>query len=161
MPGTAYGNFHVKQIHHILRGTTLTADRISAETQAAHGQPYPSAMYVFLHAHESPTHGPAVDRSQLTRQTAVQRSADKTEHWLWRLHIDGYTTEWRQRNRQPWYEAKSRTTISQESDTGTGSILLDGLAILTALVLLWRSNRKRAAVGRRFVAKNPHSAAQR
>lgn len=30
-----------------------------------------------------------------------------------------------------------------------GSILLDGLAILVALLLLWRSNRKRAAVGRR------------
>ncbi|KAF1353181.1 chitin synthase III catalytic subunit [Delphinella strobiligena] len=30
-----------------------------------------------------------------------------------------------------------------------GSILLDGLAILVALYLLWRSNKKRAAVGRR------------
>ncbi|KAL1306378.1 hypothetical protein AAFC00_005087 [Neodothiora populina] len=30
-----------------------------------------------------------------------------------------------------------------------GSILLDGLAILITLFLLWRSNRKRAAVGRR------------
>ena len=31
-----------------------------------------------------------------------------------------------------------------------GSILLDGLAILIALFLIWRSNRKRAAVGRRY-----------
>ncbi|GAB7340756.1 hypothetical protein MBLNU457_7133t1 [Dothideomycetes sp. NU457] len=30
-----------------------------------------------------------------------------------------------------------------------GSIILDGIAILTTLYLLWRSNRKRAAVGRR------------
>ncbi|KAI4744672.1 hypothetical protein E4T50_04959 [Aureobasidium sp. EXF-12298] len=30
-----------------------------------------------------------------------------------------------------------------------GSILIDGLAILIALFLIWRSNRKRAAVGRR------------
>ncbi|KAI5245789.1 hypothetical protein E4T43_02924 [Aureobasidium subglaciale] len=30
-----------------------------------------------------------------------------------------------------------------------GSILVDGLAILTALFLIWRSNKKRAAVGRR------------
>lgn len=31
-----------------------------------------------------------------------------------------------------------------------GSILIDGLAILIALFLIWRSNRKRAAVGRRY-----------
>jgi hypothetical protein len=32
-----------------------------------------------------------------------------------------------------------------------GSILLDGFAILIALFLIWKSNRKRAAVGRRYV----------
>jgi hypothetical protein len=31
-----------------------------------------------------------------------------------------------------------------------GSILIDGLAILIALFLIWKSNRKRAAVGRRY-----------
>ena len=30
-----------------------------------------------------------------------------------------------------------------------GSILLDGIAILVAIFLIWRSNKKRAAVGRR------------
>ena len=33
--------------------------------------------------------------------------------------------------------------------TGTGSILLCAVAILTTLFLLWRSERKKAAVGRR------------
>lgn len=33
--------------------------------------------------------------------------------------------------------------------TGTGSILIAFVAILVSLVLLWRSNRKKAAVGRR------------
>jgi len=37
-----------------------------------------------------------------------------------------------------------------------GSILVDGLAILIALFLIWRSNRKRAAVGRRYVGLSPY-----
>jgi hypothetical protein len=31
-----------------------------------------------------------------------------------------------------------------------GVILADGLSVLTALFLLWRTQRKRAAVGRRY-----------
>jgi hypothetical protein len=33
--------------------------------------------------------------------------------------------------------------------TSVGSILVDGIAILVTLFLLWRSQRKKAAVGRR------------
>jgi hypothetical protein len=38
-----------------------------------------------------------------------------------------------------------------------GSILVDGIAILIALFLIWRSNRKRAAVGRRYLDLLPYS----
>lgn len=34
-----------------------------------------------------------------------------------------------------------------------GVIILDGIAVLVALFLLWRSQRKRAAVGRRYVSE--------
>jgi hypothetical protein len=36
-----------------------------------------------------------------------------------------------------------------------GSILIDGFAILIALFLIWKSNRKRAAVGRRYIGLLP------
>ena len=35
-----------------------------------------------------------------------------------------------------------------------GSIILSGLAIVTTAFLLWRSDRKKAAVGRRYEASN-------
>jgi len=46
--------------------------------------------------------------------------------------------------------------------TISGSILLCGVAIVVSLFLLWRSERKQAAVGRRYVTslshlKNKHS----
>jgi hypothetical protein len=34
--------------------------------------------------------------------------------------------------------------------TCVGSILVDGIAILVTLFLIWRSQRKKAAVGRRY-----------
>ena len=37
--------------------------------------------------------------------------------------------------------------------TVPGSILLDGIAIVVTLFLLWRADRKQAAVGRRYVVE--------
>jgi len=37
--------------------------------------------------------------------------------------------------------------------TGAGSIILCGFAILTSFFLLWRSERKKAAVGRRYATR--------
>lgn len=47
---------------------------------------------------------------------------------------------------------KSRyMVVSRSMLTISGSILLCGIAILVALLLIWRSERKKAAVGRRYL----------
>ncbi|KAK4505044.1 hypothetical protein PRZ48_003007 [Zasmidium cellare] len=52
----------------------------------------------------------------------------------------------------PWYDGCNLEGIHLSNDrylANLGSILIDGIAILVSLFLLWKSDRKKAAVGRR------------
>lgn len=53
----------------------------------------------------------------------------------------------------PWYDGCNLEGIPLSDGrhlANLGSILLAGIAILASLFLLWRADRKRAAVGRRY-----------
>lgn len=57
----------------------------------------------------------------------------------------------------PYFDGCQLTGISLSNDrnlANLGSILIAGIAIVTSFFLLWRSDRKKAAVGRRYVMWN-------
>lgn len=65
------------------------------------------------------------------------------------MHTGRLQCRWRKQTPQPRFVTGHALPIDPPL-TFTGSILIDGIAILVTLFLLWRSQRKKAAVGRRY-----------
>lgn len=65
------------------------------------------------------------------------------------MSTTGHTTERRAPSPESWCVETSSASHKNTRLIPEGSIILDGIGILVAVLLLWRSQKKRAAVGRR------------